>query len=106
MTAVVKAMEIFQPGWGFFAEVSESRKVIGKDRAEGAREQKRRGNRRKSRGTNHDKKNNQGDDLIRNGHREQAGEFGFAVRRGVNPMADAGIAMRNSIQGKVAEDGG
>ncbi len=106
VASFVQTMDSFQPRRWVWEEIANSGEVVGKDRADGSREQEGKWNRGEGGRAKEDQKNNQGEDLVREGHGEEAGEFGFSVGGGVKPVADARVAVGNGVEGEMAEDGG
>ena len=106
VAALMKAVEGLEPSGRFFAKVPQAGEIIGEHGSDRPRQKQVPRDGGKSGRAEQNQKHKQSHHLIRDGHWQKAGEFGFPVRGGVYPVADAGIPVGNCIQGKVAEDSG
>lgn len=104
MAAVVRPVEGFEPSRRFFTEIPQAGHIIGQHGTDGSGQEQGKGHGSEGRRAKQNEKNDQRDGLIGSSHGEQAGEFRFPVRRGVDPVTDAGVPVGNGIEGQMTEE--
>ena len=102
MATVVQAVEFFQPSRRARKQITDSGDIVGENRTGGSGKKLGEGVVEKERGVHQDEKKAKGQNLVGGRHGQDSLEPNFPIGGGGHPVADAGIAVRNGIEKKMA----